>query len=181
MSNKILISYASKYGSTEEVAAAVGERLRERGFDAEVRRCAEVNSLDDYGAVVVASPFYIGSLLKDARKFLHRHRAKLEEMPVALLTLGPTSVDDDMAEAKDQIDRTLAQMQWLKPVVTEMFVGKYDPSRLRGLDKLATIPKASPLHNRPLTDDRDWDAIKTWADHLPAQLGVERGEARRSA
>ena len=37
-----------------------------------------------------------------------------------------------------------------------MFVGKYDPAKLRLADKLVTALPASPLHGLPARDDRDW-------------------------
>ncbi len=77
MAASILIAYATRYGSTREVADAVGARLRERGFSAEVRCAREVRSLDGFSAVVLGAPLYIGSLLREARKFLERHHTAL--------------------------------------------------------------------------------------------------------
>jgi menaquinone-dependent protoporphyrinogen oxidase len=47
-----LVGYATKYGSTREVAERVAARLRHGGFDAEVRPAGEVKSLDGYDAMV---------------------------------------------------------------------------------------------------------------------------------
>ena len=166
----ILIAYDSKYGSTKEVAERVGATLRKRGLTVEVMPAADVKDLGLYRAVVLGAPFYIGKLLKDATTFLDRHRASLQEKPVALFTLGPTSASDDMAEARQQLDGFLEKLGWLKPAAAEMFVGKYDPDALRGLDKLVPKMKATPLYGVPARDDRDWDAIRTWAESLPEAL-----------
>lgn len=176
MAEKVLVAYASKYGSTGEVAEAVGDRLGELGIDVEVKPAREVRSLDEYQSVVLAAPFYIGSLLKDARKFLKRHQAVLEHMPVALLTLGPLKADDDMNEARQQLDKTLQNMPWLHPVAADMFIGAYDPAKLRFPDTL-TLMLPTPLKNEPAHDERDWDAIRAWADALPQALGIEKRAA----
>lgn len=168
----VVVAYATRYGSTAEVAEAIGKRLGAAGVQADVRPVREIDSLADADAVVLAAPLYIGSLLKDARRFLERHQQALAQLPIAVALLGPTAASDDMAEAKQQIEPALAKVPWLKPVDTEMFVGAYDPDKLRGADKLLAVLPASPLHDRPAADDRDWAAIEAWSDALPAQLGV---------
>jgi menaquinone-dependent protoporphyrinogen oxidase len=172
MGDKILVAYATRYGSTREVAEVAGAALREQGVDADVKAAKDVTALGGYGGVVLATPFYIGSMLKEATQFLERNRAALEVLPVALLTLGPVQASDDMAEARKQLDDALAKLEWLEPVVAEMFVGKYDPAHLRLLDKLVALPPASPLHGVGAHDDRDWESIRAWAEALPAAIGV---------
>lgn len=167
----VIVAYASRYGSTAEVAEAIGKRLAAAGLQVDVTPAREVKSLDGFDGVVLAAPFYIGSLLKDARAFLDRHQTELTQRPVALATLGPTSAEDDLADARKQLDEMLAKKEWLKPVASEMFVGKYDPAALRGADKLL-LKMPTPLKGRPACDDRDWDAINSWTDSLPALLGA---------
>jgi hypothetical protein len=55
-----------------------------------------------------------------------------------------------------------------------MFVGKFDPKHLRLADKLITMPPASPLHGLGPREDRDWDAIRSWATALPTLLAAGR-------
>lgn len=173
MAASILIVYATRYGSTREVADAVGARLRERGFLAEVRPAGEVRSLDGVSAVVLGSPLYIGSLLREARKFLERHRAALSQMPVAIFALGPISGGKELEGSRTQLAAALAKLPWLQPAATEVFVGKYDPAQLRVPDSLLAALPASPLHGLPAHDGRDWPAIRAWADTLPAALHLE--------
>lgn len=165
--SRVLVAYATRYGSTAEVAQEVGRRLDARGFQVDVRPAAEVRTLDGFDAVVLGAPFYIGSLLKDATAFLERHRSALERLPVALFTLGPLSAEEGLDEARGQVDEALAKIGWLKPVAAEMFVGKYDPAHLRLSDKLLAALPATPLHGVGPHDDRDWSAIDAWADALP--------------
>jgi len=169
---KILVAYATRYGSTREVAEKAASTLREKGIDAQVAPAKDVKTVDDCSGVVLATPFYIGSMLKDATHFLERNRASLESRPVALLACGPVNASDDMDEARKQLDEALGKMEWLKPVASEMFVGKYDAEQLRYLDKLVAVLPASPLYGVPTHDDRDWDAIRAWTETLPAAMGL---------
>jgi menaquinone-dependent protoporphyrinogen oxidase len=173
MAASILIAYATRYGSTQEVAAAVGTRLRERGFNAEVRRAREVRSLDGFNAVVIGSPLYIGSLLREARQFLKRCRTALAQTPVALFVLGPVHGGKELDDARTQFAAVLAKLSWLQPVAAEVFVGKYDPAKLRFPDSLLAVLPASPLHGVPAHDGRDWSAIRAWTDSLPGVLHVK--------
>ncbi len=171
MSDTILVAYATRYGSTQEVAERVATTLREEGLTVEVQPAKKVQMLEGYQAVVLGAPLYIGRWLKDARSFLEQHHVALTTRPVAIFTLGPTHGDENWdEEIQPQIDKELVQYPWLDPVAVELFGGKYDPTKLRFLDKLLAALPASPLHNLPANDLRDWDAIQAWASNLPPKL-----------
>jgi len=171
-SMKILVVYATRYGSTREVADRVGATLRDDGLTVDVLPVESVRDLSQYAGVVFGTAYYFGKMLKTGTAFLERRRGALEKMPVAFFALGPTTTADDLAEARGQMDKTLAELSWLKPVASEMFVGKYDPAVLHGLDKLVTKLKASPLYGLGAHDDRDWQAIESWARSVGAVIQV---------
>lgn len=166
---KVLVAYATRYGSTEEVAGVVAETLGERGLATEVKAAREVRSLEGYDAVVLGAALFVGSLHKDARKFLDRHQTALQERPVALFAMGPISADD-LEATRGQLAKTLEKAPWLRPIASEVFVGAYDPSRLVRTDKMLAALPASPLHGVPAQDGRDWDAIREWAAGLAERL-----------
>ena len=171
MSGSILVAYATRYGSTQEVAEEVAAALRDAGLGADVAPAGRVRTLEGHGAVVLGAPLYIGRWLKDARRFLARHREALADRPVAVFTLGPTREgDEEWQGVRAQLDNQLAKVPWLAPVSTELFGGKYDPATLRFPDSLLARVPASPLHQMPASDVRDWTAIRAWAKDLPAKL-----------
>ncbi len=90
MSDSILVAYATRYGSTQDVAEQIAATLRKCGLKVEVKPAKQVRSLEGYCAVVLGAPFYIGSWLKDAQRFLEQHQVALLERPVAVFALGPT-------------------------------------------------------------------------------------------
>ena len=171
MSDSILVAYATRYGSTQEVAEAVAATLRESGLEVDLQPMRQVRALAGYRAVVIGAPLYIGSLLKDARRFLSQHREALSERPVAVFALGPTHADEQERQgARAQLDKELAKFPGFAPVAVEVFGGKYDPATLRFPDTLAARLPASPLYNQPASDARDWAAIRAWASDLAKKL-----------
>lgn len=171
MTESVLVAYATRYGSTLEVAEAVAAGLRDHGLKAELQPVRKVKTLEAYDAFVLGAPYFIGKMHKDARRFLEQHQGVLAVKPVAIFALGPTKPEEmKQPDVMAQLDRELAKLPWLKPVATVMFGGKYDPAALRFPDSLlATLP-ASPLHNAPASDARDWQAIRAWARELAGRL-----------
>ncbi len=171
MSDKILVVYVTRYGSTREVAERVAETLRENGLQVDVRPAKQVRALEGYRAVVLGAPLYIGRWLKDAQRFLSRFQADLAQRPVAVFSLGPTRLEEMATpDVRAQLDQELSKYPWLKPVAAELFGGKYDPATLRFPDNLLGALPASPLHGAPASDARDWDAIRVWANDVAIKL-----------
>lgn len=166
MSTSVLVGYATRYGSTQEVAEAVAAALRERGLAVDLQPMRQVRTLAGYRAVVLGAPLFMFRWHKDALRFLSRHRNALTERPVAVFALGPVHDPYDEQEWQDsraQLDKALAEFPWLAPVALEVFGGKYDPATLR-------FPISLFAGKEPASDLRDWTAIRTWASHLAAKL-----------
>lgn len=163
----ILVTYASRYGSTQEVAAAVTTMLREGGLEVDIQPMRDVQSLDGYDLVVLGAPLYIGHWHKDAQGFLSRHQQSLMQRQVAIFTLGPIESDEEEWEdVRVQLEHELAKYPWLKPVALELFGGKYDPATLRFPDSLLAKLPVSPLYQMPASDARNWTAIRAWVAKL---------------
>lgn len=174
MTTSVLVGYATRYGSTQEVAEAVAATLREGGLSVDLAPLREVRTLAGYDAVVVGAPLFMFHWRKDALDFLSRHRKALAERPVAIFALGPTHDPYDAKEWPDsraQLDKELAKYPWLTPVAIEIFGGKYDPSKLGRVLKLFA-------GKAPATDIRDWTAIRSWAASLKP-IPTMRTETRR--
>lgn len=171
MKIKVLVAYASRYGSTQEVAEAIAAALRESGLEADLEPMRKVEALEEYTAVVLGAPIYMSRWHKDARAFLSRHREALTERPVAVFALGPFhDKEEEWKEVRAQLDKELAKFPWLTPIAIEIFGGKFDPEKLRFPDNLIARLPASPLHKMPAIDVRDWTTVRAWANKLAAQL-----------
>src|SRR5690606_22522173 len=91
---KVLVAYASKSGTTIDVAHAVAEALREQGLVVDVRHVSKLNHLEGYQAVVVGSGVRAGHWLPAAVHFVEEHQEALRQMPVAFFTVCMTMTED---------------------------------------------------------------------------------------
>jgi menaquinone-dependent protoporphyrinogen oxidase len=168
MSSCVLVGYATRYGSTQQVAEAVAATLRECGLEVDIQPMRQVRTLEGYRGVVLGAPLFMFHWHKDVLQFLSRYRQALAERSVAIFALGPTHDPYDEAEWQDsraQLDKELAKFPWLTPVALEMFGGKYDPAKLR-------FPINLLAGKVPASDLRDWTAIRAWAADLKPILAV---------
>jgi menaquinone-dependent protoporphyrinogen oxidase len=85
-----LVAYGSRYGSTAEIAEAIGETLRARGIVTEVAPADAIRSVDEYGLVVVGGGVYVGRWHGAAVGFLKRFDRQLRDRPTWLFGSGPT-------------------------------------------------------------------------------------------
>jgi len=158
----ILIAYATRFGSTQEVAEPIAATLRAAGLEVDIQPLQNVRQLDNYAAVVLGAAIYNARWHPDAHLFLSQHQNALSQQPVVIFTLGPLSSSEAAKRnSRRQLDRELAKYPWLKPLAVEIFAGKYDPSKpgMGFFDRFV-----------PASDHRDWDAIRAWSNTLPAQL-----------
>jgi menaquinone-dependent protoporphyrinogen oxidase len=169
----VLVAVASKYGSTREIAEAIGGTLRENGVDADVVQLpvgADEPGLADpgsYDAVVLGSAVYLGKWMVAARRFASDNAAALGSRPVWLFSSGPIGSPQQPVEA-DAV-RLHGIEDALSPVEHRIFAGKLDRGVL-GLTQRAVVTVIRAEDG----DDRDWDAISTWA------TGIARSVIARS-
>jgi len=158
----ILLVYASRFGSTQEVAETIAAALRETGLEVDLQPVQEVKSLDRYAAVVMGAAIYNAKWNAGAHQFVMQHQDALTQLPVAIFTLGPLSASEAAKRnSRRQLDGELAKYPWLRPVAVEIFAGKYDPSKpgMGFFDRFV-----------PARDVRNWNTIRAWAKALSVQL-----------
>jgi menaquinone-dependent protoporphyrinogen oxidase len=166
MSNSVIIGYATRYGSTQEVAEAVASILREYGFMADLKPLRKIRTLEKYNSVVLGAPLFMFHWHKDALHFLSKYRKSLMKKSIAVFALGPVQDPHNEKEWKDsraQLDKELSKFPWFKPADIKIFGGKFDPAKLHSLMKLFA-------GKVPPSDIRDWEAIRSWASDLASQL-----------
>jgi menaquinone-dependent protoporphyrinogen oxidase len=157
---KVLIAYASKHGTTREVAESIAQTLEDRGLAVEIEEAGRVRDVTRYDAVVVGGGLYMGKWHADARRLLKRHREVLAGKRLAVFGMGPDSLEESkVAESRKQLDRALATVPELEPIAVTIFGGALEPESWR-----------FPLNRLPAFDARDWDAIRDWAGDLVARF-----------
>ena len=160
MSGSILVAYATKHGSTREVADAIAATLEHEGFDTHVQPAADVQRLEPYAGVVLGAALYMGRAHADARRFLAHHHEALRAIPFAVFGMGPlTTGADDVAGARKQLDHALQAVADVIPVSTAIFGGVVKPGELH-----------FPFSHMKATDARDWPSIDQWTSELARLL-----------
>jgi menaquinone-dependent protoporphyrinogen oxidase len=99
---EVLVSAASKYGATTEIAKAIDAVLAERGFDTTMAPPEQVVAIENYGAVVLGSAVYMGQWMKPARALVDRSCEVLAALPVWLFSSGP--VGEPPKPPEDSVD-----------------------------------------------------------------------------
>ena len=169
MTTRILVAYASMFGSTGQIAQVLGAALRDAHTVVDVRAVNDVNDVHAYHAVVIGSAIYNGHWLPDAVHFVRIHEAALCHLPVAyfamcMLLQRPTSSHRRIVATYLDAVRHVAPR--VEPVDVGMFAGKLRYRNLPLLERLLFACKA----RLPWGDFRDWDVIGAWAQELRPAL-----------
>jgi menaquinone-dependent protoporphyrinogen oxidase len=110
---KVLVTVASRHGSTREIADSIAQELRVAGHSVAVRPVDAVQEIERYDAAVIGSAIYMGDWLPEARHFVAESRATLARLPVWLFSSGPLGTDDpqphgDPAHLAEMVQATRA-------------------------------------------------------------------------
>ncbi|MFN8162452.1 MAG: flavodoxin domain-containing protein [Solirubrobacterales bacterium] len=161
----VLVAYASKRGSTAEIAENVAATLRRAGLEVDCEVAGDVSRLDPYDAVVLGSAVYLKRWRGDARQFLRKHRKALEGMPFWVFSSGPTGdpAKDDAAWTEPA--RIVEKVEALGARGHVVFGGRV-PSQPHGPFEKAMVEGVPPEYR----DRRDWDEIRAWATAVAAEL-----------
>lgn len=163
----ILLTYATKYGSTAEIAEKIGEVLRGSGLNVSILPVTEVRDVSSYEAVILGSGVYAGHWLKDAVHFLEQNETALATKPVWIFSSGPTGEGDpvEIMHGWRFPEGQNAILERIKPKDITLFHGNIDVHKLHLGDKL--IIKAV---RAKVGDFRDWEAIQNWAKRIATAL-----------
>lgn len=167
MTNKILVTYASRAGSTAGVAEAIGKSLAEAGAQVDVLRMQDVTDLTPYTAVVAGSAVRGAKWLPEAMEFVQRHRAELARKPFAAFLVCITLAMPKGAEYGQFVSDFMKPVRALvKPMSEGTFAGVLDYSKVPFVPEGVQLHILSAASQTPPGDYRNWDAIRRWASKL---------------
>jgi menaquinone-dependent protoporphyrinogen oxidase len=168
---EVLIAYASRGGSTAEVAEALGASLREAGIMVQVQPMSQVESLTGWKALILGAPLYIGRFPGEFHSFFKRHRDTLDVLHPWCFVLGPTrNVPKDFEAARTQAEKQFKKYPQFHPVELRILGGKWDPNTMPFPFSLLRRLPANPMSKIPASDIRDWAAIREWAESIARQV-----------
>lgn len=168
MRQKVLLTYASRSGSTAEIGEKIAEVLRSSGADVDLLPVGQAEDLEGYSAIILGSAIYYGSWRKEAEKFLKGQENALKDNKVWLFSSGPAG-EGDPVELLDgwTFPPNLQEIaDRIQPRGTTVFHGVMDESKLNFLERFILKKMGAPMG-----DFRDWDGITAWAEEIVQQLG----------
>jgi menaquinone-dependent protoporphyrinogen oxidase len=158
---KVLVTYASKYGSTGGVADAIGKELCSKDVTSDVALISNAGNIGSYQGVVIGSAIYMGKWMSEAVDFVKKNKDTLRQMPVAYFLVCMTlskPTEENRAKVLSYMDPILKAVPQIKPVGIGTFAGALDYDNLSWLNKKILKSKGTPEG-----DFRDWKAIQAWA------------------
>ncbi len=168
MPKKVLVAYATRAGSTAEIARLIGETLAAHGAAVDVLPLKSVTGLADYQAVVIGSAIRFGGWLPEAVKFVEQNREVLGQRPLAIFAAHILNMEGDETSRQNRHLYLEPVRKLVTPRAEALFAGVGDPTKVSFVERqLYKVVKA------PQGDFRSWQAIRDWAESLPAILELE--------
>ncbi len=164
---RVLVAYATRFGSTHEIAPAIARELNTSGLTAQAAEASSTLVPEDYDAFVIGSPLYGGTWLSSVGMFAAIMAERMKGKPVALFSVGTLvlkSPERGKAEHAEFIERLVEATPGsvgLNVVADALFSGYFDrsnlPCWLRIIDRFVPTPQG---------DHRNWPEIQAWAKSL---------------
>jgi len=192
---KILIMYATRSGSTCEIARFIGKELTALGAQVDVLPICEVADIAPYGTVIVGGPLYRFGWHPEGAQFVQANKSMLKHKPTAIFITGlgltktsecdrfsfPVFLDPKMAKepinparltwienlstCSRYLGPVLASIMEIKPLSLAFLAGKLDLKTLNLPEKLIMLLLMFVTGVKQ-GDHRNWDAIRTWSGSL---------------
>ncbi len=155
---KILVTAATRHGSTKEIASLIAGLLEDAGLEADVLEPDDVMSLAGYDAAVIGSGVYMGRWLEPARQVIERCRGDFAGRRVWLFSCGPLG---DPAKPDGEPADVEALRVATGAIEHRVFPGRLVKSELGFGERVVVAGVRAPYG-----DYRPWRDITTWAQGI---------------
>ncbi len=167
MKNKILVTYASRFGTTSGVAEAIGKTLSESGAQVDVLPMKDVKDIAAYQAVVAGSAINAGEWLPEAMHFMRAHQKELSRKPFAAFLVCMTLTMRNAEQYKSHVATWLGPVRALvRPVSEGLFAGGLNIGKIPSFSDRLKFRLSVLFGVWKEGDHRDWNAIRAWAESL---------------
>jgi len=164
---RVLVAYASHYGSTRGVAECIAAALREDGVGVVLANAADAGEVAAYSAVVFGSAVYNQRWLPEGEEFVRASSPALASRPTWLFSVGTFGDGKRLIgplmrrepRGIDELSRAIS------PRGYRVFAGVIDRRRW-------PLPSRLFYHalGGRLGDNRDWREIESWGHEIARAL-----------
>jgi menaquinone-dependent protoporphyrinogen oxidase len=167
MSKKILVTYASRFGTTAGVAEAIGKTLSASGAQVDIIPMKDVQDLASYGAVVAGSAINGGEWLPEAMQFMRMNQNELRSKPFAAFLTCMTLSMKNGEQYRSHVASWLEPVRRLvRPVSEGLFAGGLNIDKIPSFSDRLKFRLSVLFGVWKEGDHRDWSAIRSWATDL---------------
>ncbi len=160
MDNKTLIAYATKNGSSKEIAKYITQVL-EGEFKLEVSmhnlKMDTEPDISPYNNVVVGSDITMGNWSKKALEFFYLNDFRTKNVAVFVSSRRKIEKNKYREVHDEYITKTLQNYPLVKPITSEVFGSSVKKWNIKGIIRRL---KGTEL------DNRNWDKITIWAKKI---------------
>jgi len=194
----IAVFYATREGQTRRIAEYVAKALRSRGLQVEVLDvgAALPDGLDvaRYASIVLAASIHMGKHERSMIGFVRAHRAALERLPTAFLSvsLSQAAVEDPKANparkrrAAAEVAKTVERFarttrfrpRRVQPVAGALLYRQYGVALRLLMRFISSVVGASTDTSRD-HEYTDWKALARFADEMADPLVAAARPAQR--
>lgn len=161
MPQRILVTYATRTGSTVGVAEMIGKTIAARGYAVDVKPVKEVVSTAVYQAVVIGSAINGAQWLPEAVDFVKQNQAALNQVPLAVFCVHIMNLGNDEKSRKNRLAYLDAVRALVKVKDEAFFAGLgMNPAETSGFTRW--IYRTFKIG--PEGDCRDWEKIRGWGE-----------------
>jgi menaquinone-dependent protoporphyrinogen oxidase len=198
MSKNVLVVYATKSGSTADVARFIADILTKAGVQVTVEPVHAAENIEAYDAVFIGSPIINGKCMPEVKQFVSTHNPSLRQRIVAyfitcmrlsqvtddILPDVPIFVDPMFGNARPKSEMTLPEKvhpvamylnailsmaKDIKPVSISFFRGALDYSTV-GFIMTLLFKIMARVDGLEPGDYRNWEAIQLWTENTYARF-----------
>jgi menaquinone-dependent protoporphyrinogen oxidase len=186
----ILVLYATREGHTRLIADYVAAVLLARRLPTTVLCAKDAPDdlrLSDYSAALVAASVHGGRHESELVRFVAHHKAELEQLPTAFVSVSMTEATAEDAHAsmeqrhqaehdvQEMVERFCKQTGWrperIKPVAGALMFSKYNVL-LRLVMKYISKRQGGPTNTSHDYDFTDWNALNRFTEEFADELAA---------
>ncbi len=175
---RVLIAYASRFGSTSEISQEIADILKQENFTVDLNdlkgNSGKIPNLYAYAGVLVGSGIRMGRWTKEGLNFLKKNRKELSQKHLGLfVSSGEAANPVTYKQAKKKYLEDILRKMGLNhsDVLIEAFGGVFDLSSSNNysffekklLKRIANSSAGFVVQDGKMNDFRNWQLIREWA------------------